>query len=121
MIDVIAYVVIAAALAYAVWCLYAIVRNQVPHEPHVLGAGAVEAALLVQFMVALVMLAVRGAPDQLGVYVAYLVVSLLVLPLGLFWALAEKSRWGTAVLFVAALVIPVVVVRLQQLWEGVGG
>jgi hypothetical protein len=55
------------------------------------------------------------------VFIAYLVVSLLVLPLGLFWALAEKSRWGTAVLLVAALAVPVVVVRLQQLWDGVGG
>ena len=121
MLDVLAYVVIAASLAYAAWCLYAVVRNQTPREPHVIGAGVVELMLLVQFVVAVIMLAVEGSPDQLGVFIAYLVVSLLVLPLGLFWALAEKSRWGTAVLLVAALAVPVVVIRLQQLWDGVRG
>jgi hypothetical protein len=119
-VDVLAYVVIAAALAYAAWCLFALVRNQIPREPHVIGAGVVEVLLLVQLIVAAVMLAVEGAPDQLGVFIAYLVASLVVLPLGLFWALAEKSRWGTGVLMVAALAVPVVVVRLQQLWDGVG-
>lgn len=121
MLDVVAYVVIAASLAYAAWCLYALVRNQIPREPHVIGAGVVELLLLVQVVAAVILLAVEGAPDQLGVFIAYLVVSVLVLPLGLFWALAEKSRWGTAVLMVAALTVPVIVIRLQQLWEAVGG
>lgn len=121
MVDVVAWLVIAVSLAYAAWCLYALVRNQIPREPHVIGAAVVELLLIVQLVVALIMLAVQGAPDQLGVFVAYLVVSLLLLPLGVFWALAEKSRWGTGVLMVAALSVPVVVVRLQQLWDGVGG
>jgi hypothetical protein len=120
-IDVVAYVVIAAALVYAAWCLYALVRNQIPREPHVIGAGVVEALLLIQLIVVLVMLAVEGAPEQLGVFVAYLVASLIVLPLGLFWALAEKSRWATGVLLVASLAVPVIVVRLQQIWAGAGG
>lgn len=121
MIDVVAYVVIAAALAYAAWCLYAVVRNQIPREPHVIGAGVVEVLLLIQLIIALVVLAIEGAPAQLGVFIVYLIVSLVVLPLGLFWALAEKSRWGTGVLLVAALAVPVIVVRLQQLWEGTSG
>lgn len=120
-VDPVAYVVIIAALAYAAWSLYAMVRDKPPREPHVIGAGVVELLLIVQLAVVLVMLAVQGAPDQLGVFIAYLVVALLVLPVGLFWALSEKSRWGTGVLVVAALAIPVIVVRLQQLWEGASG
>lgn len=121
MVDPVAYLVIAASLAYAVWCLYAVIRNQTPREPHVIGAGVVELLLLVQLIVAIIMLAVEGAPDDLGVFIAYLVVSLVVVPLGLFWALAEKSRWGTGVLLVATLAVPVIVVRLQQIWAGTGG
>jgi hypothetical protein len=120
-LDPVAYVVIAAALGYAAWCLYAVVRNQIPREPHVIGAGVVEVLLLIQLIIAIMMMIVDGRPDQLAVFIAYLIFALLVLPLGLFWALAEKSRWGTTVLAVAALLVPVMVVRLQQLWEGVGG
>lgn len=122
MIDAIAYVVIAAALAFAAWALYAVVRNQVPREPHVIGAGVVEVLILVQTVVAVVLLIAQGGPAETATFVGYLVVTPFILPIGLFWALAEKSRWGTAVLVVAALTVPVLVVRLQQVWEGgVGG
>jgi hypothetical protein len=113
-------VVIAAALGYAAWCLYAAIRDQNPREPHVVGAGVVELLLVVQLIVAIVMMIVDGAPDDLGIFIAYLIFALLVLPLGLFWALAEKSRWGTMVLVVAALIVPVLIVRLQQIWDGTG-
>jgi hypothetical protein len=120
-LDPVVYVVNAAALGYAAWCLYAVIRNQIPREPHVIGAGVVELLLLVMLVVAIVMLIVEGRPDQFGVFIAYLVFALIVIPIGLFWALAEKSRWGTTVLMIAALIVPVLVVRLQQIWEGVGG
>lgn len=122
MVDVVAYAVIAAALIYAAWALVAVVRDQPPREAFVIGAGVVELLVLVQVVVAVVMMIVDGGPPETATFVGYLVVTPLVLPLGLFWALAEKSRWGTSVLVAAALVVPVLVVRLQQVWDGgVGG
>jgi hypothetical protein len=32
------------------------------------------------------------------------------------WALGERSRAGTAVLVVAGIVVPVLVLRLDQIW-----
>ncbi len=121
MIDALAVLVIAASLGYAAWALVAMIRNQPPREPFVIGAGVVELLLLVQTLVAIVMMVVDGTPDELATFVGYLVVAVIILPAGLFWALAEKSRWGTAVLVAAALVVPVLVIRLQQVWDGAGG
>jgi hypothetical protein len=117
MVAVVDWAVIAASLAYAAWALLAVVRDQAPRESYVIGAGVVELLILVQVVVAVVMMAVDGAPDETATFVGYLLMILLIVPLGLFWALAEKSRWGTSVLVVAALVVPVLVVRMQQIWD----
>ena len=117
MITVINYAVIVASLAYAAWALVAVVRGRQPREPYVIGAGVVELLILLQVVVAIVMMFVDGAPNELATVIGYLLMVVIVLPLGLFWALAEKTRWGSAVLVIAALVIPVLVVRLDQLWS----
>lgn len=117
MIQIVDYVVITASLAYAAWALVAVIRDRPPRESYVIGAGVVELLIVIQIVVAVVLMIVEGAPDDLATFVGYLLMAALVLPLGLFWALAEKSRWGTSVLVIAALVVPVLVVRLQQIWE----
>ncbi len=118
MISAVNYVVIAASLAYAAWALLAVVTNRPPREPYVIGAGVVELLIVIMTVVAVVMMIVDGSPDETVTFVGYLFMILVILPLALFWALAEKSRWGTSVLVVAALVVPVLVVRLEQIWEG---
>jgi hypothetical protein len=53
-------------------------------------------------------------------YGGYLVGALVVLPLAALWALAERSRWGPGVVLVGCLAIPVLIVRLGQIWEAHG-
>jgi hypothetical protein len=120
MLEPLSYAIIAACFGYAAWSLYAVARNRIPREPHVIGAGVIEVLLIVQLIVAIAMMFVEGRPDDLATFIAYLVFVLLVIPLALFWALAEKSRWGTMVLVIATLVVPVLVLRLGQIWEGTG-
>lgn len=117
MVAVVDWAVIVASLAYAAWALLAVARNQAPREPYVIGAGVVELLIVVQVVVAIVLIITDGAPDETATFVGYLLMNLIIVPLGLFWALAEKSRWGTSVLVVAALVVPVLVVRMQQIWD----
>ena len=80
--------------------------------------------LVVLLQVAVVALAVQcviawaggTAPAQPVVFLAYLVV-VLAAPLGTWlWAKGEPSRWGPGVVCVAALVLPVLVLRLEQVW-----
>ncbi len=53
------------------------------------------------------------------VFGGYLIGSLLILPAAGWWSLTERSRWGVGVLLVGCLVIPVIIVRMNQVWSGV--
>ncbi|MGA6164603.1 hypothetical protein [Amycolatopsis magusensis] len=45
---------------------------------------------------------------------------MLIVPLATAWSMAERSRWGPGVLVAGCLAIPVMAVRLQQIWAGHG-
>ena len=47
--------------------------------------------------------------------------TLLFLPAAAWWALGEPSRAGTAGLIVVGLVLPVLVLRLEQIWQAAPG
>lgn len=78
------------------------------------------AGLVAQLVVGIVLLARTGADVNGLVFVAYLVGLVLVPPLSTFWALGEPSRAGTAVYIVAGLLVPVLLLRLDQIWTAGG-
>ena len=51
-------------------------------------------------------------------YVGYLIGALLILPLGWLWAASEKTRAGSAVLLVAVLLVPFLLLRMHDIWVG---
>jgi hypothetical protein len=79
-----------------------------------------EAGLLVQAVIGVV--AMLGSDRELdrATFVGYLVGVAVVLPLGAVWSLAERSRWGAGVLTVTCVSVPVMILRLNQLWAGHG-
>lgn len=85
-----------------------------------LGAAAVgEAGLLVQVVWAVVNLITGQRPTGgLAVFIGYLIGSLLILPVAAAWGLADRSRWGSAVVTAGFLVMAVLIVRMQQVWNG---
>jgi hypothetical protein len=87
---------------------------------HLVGAGVLEAVLLVQG--ALVAVAMTGGerPADTATFVSYLLGVLLVPVAGVLWARSERTRWAGTVLAVAGLVVSVMVWRLLQLWEATG-
>jgi hypothetical protein len=83
-------------------------------------AAVLELGFLAQAVIGIGQL-VSGDRDVNGlVFVGYLLAAAIFLPLATLWALGERSRGGTAVLVVAGLVLPVLVVRLQQVWTPIG-
>jgi len=85
------------------------------------GVLALVALLEIALLVLTVQLAMAwiggNSPEQPVVLLAYLVVVLVAAPGTVWWGAAEPGRWGTGVVCVACLLIPVLLVRLQQVWD----
>ena len=85
----------------------------------VIGLVAILEVALVALTVQCVIAWAGGtAPADPIVFLSYLVVVLAAGPATVWWGAGEPGRWGTGVVAVAGLVIPVLLVRLQQVWTG---
>jgi hypothetical protein len=111
---------LVAALVCAVWSLVLLTLSRPVGKRYLLGALAlVELGLFGQAVAGIVALATTHRHVSGVTFVGYLVASLLILPVAVWWSLTEKSRWGVGVLLIGCLVIPVMIVRMNQVWSGV--
>ncbi|WP_328605883.1 hypothetical protein OG943_38775 [Amycolatopsis sp. NBC_00345] len=113
-----AVVVAVVALLVALWSFVQSLRDRLPDTLLLVALGVVELLLVAQLVVGIVLLASGEKPGSVATYLAYLIGSLVVLPVGAMWALAERSRSSTVVLGIACLAIPVMVLRLNEVWSG---
>jgi hypothetical protein len=120
-VDALATGLMLLAAAYGVAALVLTALGRAPREYLVIASAVLTVMVIVQVVIAIVALAAGERPDEVGTFVGYLIVAVILLPLGTVWALAERSRWGTGVLAVACFALVVVVVRLQDLWSTAGG
>lgn len=117
MVPVLPTVVVVVALAATCYAGWLVVRDRLTDVPLLVAAGVVELVLLVQAVVGVVALAGTPRSISAGVFIGYLVTSLFVVPAGVLWGLLEHSRWGPAVVAVGCLVVPVLVLRMQMVWQ----
>jgi hypothetical protein len=110
--------VIVSALLLAGWCLLTAARDRTVGPVHLAGVAVVELVLLIQVGVAVARMAGGHQAGDTATFIGYLVATPLVLPAGAALAVLERTRWGGVLLGIAALVVPVLVVRLQQIWNG---
>jgi hypothetical protein len=120
-IHALAIAIITAALLFAAWSLVGVARDRPPDPVQLAGVVLVELGLLVQEAIATNRLVQGERPEELALFIGYLVASLVILPLGAWLGLLERTRWGTAIIGFAFLVIPVLVLRLEQIWQGTVG
>lgn len=120
MVDWLVVTLIAVSVIAGIVLIVEGLRGRAPLWWHLGVAAAVEALLLVAAVIAVALL-IQG--DQIvgstGVFLAYLVGTLLALPLTLLWGLGEPSKWTLVALGVASLIVAVLVLRLDQIWAGV--
>lgn len=110
------WVLVGLSLAAAVYAAVLAARNK-RIDWTVLGVlGVVEVLLVAQLVVGIAQLSGTDRDVSGPFFVGYLIGSLLILPIGAFWALAESSRWGAGALAIACLVIPILELRLHDLW-----
>ena len=116
MIVALALLVVALCVALAGWALWFVVRDRAVILRQLWGGAVVESVLVVQALVAGV-LAATGSPDVDGVLLwGYVLTQLFILPIAAAWAFAERTRWSSVVLLLAALTVAFLEYRLLQIW-----
>ncbi|NRQ33009.1 hypothetical protein HII36_14330 [Nonomuraea sp. NN258] len=114
-----ATIVIVGSLLLALASLIVAIRDRAMGMVLLVGFAVLEVTLLVQ--AGFVIAAVSGGegPADKGTLFGYLAGQALIPPAGVFLALAERSRWGSAILVVAGFAVAVMTGRLLQIWQGV--
>lgn len=114
-----ATVIIVASLVIALWAAIHLIINR-PINRYLRSSMVVLAALFIVFAIGGIVQMMGSTRDfARAEFVGYLVLSPLI-PLGAWWWVrGDSSRAGSAVLLVVALVMPVLVIRIQQVWAGV--
>jgi len=111
-------VVYAVSLAVAAYALVAALMDRPPGRVQLIGLGLVEAAVLALAVGVVADVAGGGRPVETATFVGYLLTTLLLPPAAAALARMEPTRWGSAIVCGAALIVPVLVVRLGQVWHG---
>lgn len=117
MLTPLALVVLAVALGLSVWAAVASVRDVDPGRRHLQGLFGLEALVLLQAVVGVVMVLGGERPPQTGAFLGYAGLSVLLVPGASIFALEEQSRWGTAAVALGPLALMAVVGRMLQLWS----
>jgi hypothetical protein len=117
--GVVAGVVAVALLASACGLVVAI-RNRPPGRGTLAVAGVGAILTLVQSILAGVELVRGSRPPETATYIGYLVGIVVVLPLAVAWAVAERTRWSGVVVAVGGFTVAIMTARLVMLARGTG-
>ena len=119
MTGVFATAIIIASLVMAAWALaHVLIARPMSRWLH-----ASQLVIAAMFIV----LAVGGIVQMIGTdrdfarveFVGYLLLSPMI-PIGSWlWTRGDRTRIGSAIVMVVGLVMPVLVLRIQQVWSGV--
>ncbi len=106
---------IVAALLLAAWFLLRAALNRAPSRLDLLAMTALGVLVAVLVIVAVAGLAGGDRPSDTATFAGYLLTTIAFAPAGVYLARMEPTRWGNLILGVACLVLPVLVLRLQQI------
>lgn len=116
MYQPLALAIIIVSLVVAAWCFVAARRDRWIDRSHLAGLILVEAALVAQAVLAVVRIAGGERPVQFVTFLGYLVTALIMLPLVTVLSFMERTRWGAVIAGAGAVVVAMLVLRLQQVW-----
>ena len=112
---------IVVSLVLAAWFLLRSALNRAPNRADLLATAAL--ALLVAVLVVVAVIGLFGGtrPSETATFAGYLITTIAFAPTAYVLARMEPTRWGSLILGVACLVVPVLVLRLQQIASVTGG
>lgn len=117
MLTPLTVLVVAASSALGLWAAWFVLRDRAVILKQLWGAAVVEGLLLLQTIAAAVLLVTDDGHSDVGELWGYLVTVLLILPFAAAWAFAERSRWSSVVMVLAAVTVIFLEYRLVQIWE----
>jgi len=123
-IDVLSTTLTFVALGAGLWALVLMLVNRPVQPDRWFGVGLLgvllllELGLLAQAVVGLVQLFTTDRDIEKFTFGGYAVAPVVIIPVAAIWSLAERSRWGPGVLLVGCLSIPVLILRMGQIWDG---
>lgn len=120
-IDALALAGIVGSLAVAVWAFLLCARDELPSRSLYVGMTVVAALVAVQVGIATVRLIGGSGPSEgnrIVTFVGYMLTALLLPPAGAVLARLEPTRWGSALIGAAMVIVPVLILRMQQVWSG---
>ena len=110
--------VVTVALLAAVSGVVVALRNRAPGDVTLVLAALGALLSVVQSVAAFVDLAQGRRPPETATYIGYLIGIVVVLPLAIVWALAERTRWSGLVVAVGGLTVAIMTARLVMLSRG---
>ncbi|RBQ13875.1 hypothetical protein DP939_43655 [Spongiactinospora rosea] len=111
--------VIIGAVVLTLGSLIGAIRGRAMGMVLLIGFALLELAVLVQAGVVIAAVVGGAGPQDKVTLFGYVAGMAVIPPVGVVLALAERSRWGTAILVVAGFAIAVMTARMLQIWQGV--
>ena len=112
---------IVLSLVLAAWFLLRSALNRAPSRSDLLATAVLGAVVTVLVLLAVVGLFDGSRPAETSTFAGYLITTVAFAPTAFMLARMEPTRWGTLILGVGCLVLPVLVLRLQQIASVTGG
>ena len=112
---------IVVALVLAAWYLLRAALNRPPNRLDLLAMAALGVLVTVLVIVAVIGLLDGTRPAETSTFAGYLITTIAFAPTAYVLARMEPTRWGSLILGVACLTLPVLVLRLQQIASVVTG
>ena len=116
MLQPLTVVLLVASGLFGLIAAHHLLRRRLIDDPLLLTGAALEVALLVQLVVGLSKASAIADGAERATFIAYLFTVLVVVPATLFIAIKEKTQWAMAVVLGGAVVVAILVARLQQVW-----
>lgn len=108
--------VLVVSLGLAVWSGVLAARDLLAGRRFLQGMFGLQGLLVVQLAGVLWFVSDGERPAQMSAFIAYVLLSLLLVPGSFALALEEKSRYGTLVLTITCLAAAVIETRLVATW-----
>jgi hypothetical protein len=110
-------VLLVASGVLALIAAHHLLRGRLIDDPLIVTGAAIEVGLLVQLVVGLTKASAISDGAERATFIAYLFTVLVVIPVTLFIAIKEKTQWAMAVVLGGAVVVAILVARLEQVWS----